>query len=143
LIDRLIISYLKYIHGLYNILVILLFLYQGWIGLRIRRERIRGTAPTVKIIKRHRRFGPILSLLGISGFFAGLTVVYLDEGHFFEHPLHFIIGLVIILLVIATFSISRRIRGRDSHWRTPHFALGVIIICLYLFQAFLGIGILF
>jgi hypothetical protein len=136
-------SYLRYIHGIYNALIILLFLYQGWTGLKIRRERMQGKPPTVRIIKRHRKLGPVLVLLGVLGYLAGPTFLYLRIGHIFEYPLHFINGSLIVLLIITTFFISKRIKGRESPWRTPHLAVGICIIVLYFFQAFLGIGILF
>jgi len=99
--------------------------------------------PTFLIIKRHRKFGPVLVLLSVFGYLAGATIVYLHTGHIFEYPLHFINGFVIILLNIATFFISIGIKGRNSLWRTLHLAVGVCIIILYFIQAFLGIGMLF
>lgn len=137
------IPYLKYVHGLYNTFVILLLIYHGWLGLKIRKERISGKPPTVNIIKKHRKIGPILSFVGIAGFLAGLFLVYLDKGHIFEYPQHFLTGLAIAFSIITTFSISRKIRGRESSWRTLHFIFGIIIVSLYFFQVFLGIGILF
>lgn len=135
--------YLRYSHGIYNTLVILFFIYQGWLGIKIRKERLVGKQPTFLIIKRHRKFGQVLVPLSVFGYLAGVTIVYIRTGLIFEYPLHFINGSVIILLSIATFFISRRIKGRNPSWRTKHFAVGICIIILYFFQAFLGVGILF
>lgn len=138
-----IISYLRYAHGLYNSLVIVLFLYQGWLGWRIRRERLRGNPPTVRWVKRHRKLGPLFAVLGISGFLLGMAVVYLHEGHIFEHPLHFMTGLTVAFLIASVFLISRKIKGRESPWRNPHFIAGMTLLFTYFLQAFWGIGILF
>ncbi|MEW6584159.1 MAG: DUF4079 domain-containing protein [Nitrospirota bacterium] len=135
--------YLPYIHGIYNALIISLFVHQGWLGLKIRRERIQGKPPTVRIIKRHRKLGPVLVPLGVLGYLAGPIFLYLRRGNILEYPLHFINGSVIVLMIIATFFISKKIKSRESPWRTPHLAAGVCIIALYLLQAFFGIGILF
>lgn len=141
MIDKQIIAYLKLFHGFYNTMVMVLFIYQGFLGLRIRRERKAGIQ-SFHIIKRHRRLGPILIFVGVIGFFAGGMVVYLDHGHIFHYPLHFITGLLIVLSVITTFLISKRIKGIDDVWRDRHYVLGILIISFYLIQVFLGLGIL-
>lgn len=141
MLDREIISYLKPAHGSYNMLIALLFVYQGILGLKIRRQRLKGQQQ-FNIIKRHRRLGPFLVLLGLSGFFAGLILVYIDWGEFIKYPLHFATGSAIALSIITAFFISRKIKGQDSLWRDVHFMLGIFILCLYITQVFLGLGIL-
>ena len=134
--------YFKYFHGFYNLFVILLFFYQAGLGLKIRRDRLAGKPLTMGAIKKHRRFGPFLSVLSVAGFLAGAGIVYLDEGHVFDHPVHFLTGLLIISLVCTTFLVSRKIRSGKKEWRDAHFAIGILILCLYLFQAYLGLGML-
>ncbi|MFN3480291.1 MAG: DUF4079 family protein [Thermodesulfovibrionales bacterium] len=141
-IDRETISFLRILHGLFNTTVMLMFFYQGCLGLKIRRNRERGELPLSKIVKRHRRLGPVLALFGVSGFLAGLTLVYLDYGDIMKYPIHLFVGLSIILLVAITFIISRKIKGLDSQWRTPHFRIGIIILALYCIQILLGLGLL-
>jgi len=134
--------YFKYFHGVYNLLVILLFFYQAGLGLKIRRDRLTGRPMTIGAMKRHRRFGPFLSVLAAAGFLAGAGIVYLDEGRVFEHPVHFLTGLVILSLVCTTFLVSRKIRSGRKEWRNVHFVIGILILCLYLFQAYLGLNML-
>ncbi len=143
MIDKQIIAYLKLIHGAFNTLVMLLLIYQGWFGLRIRNIRRAGKPPDFKITKRHRKNGPFFTILGCSGFIAGIIIVYLDKGGIFEYPLHLITGSIITFSLITTYLISKRISGAKSPLRTPHFILGIGIVCLYLIQVFLGLGILF
>ena len=138
-----IVIYLKYIHGLFNCMVILLFLYQGWLGLKIRHGRISGDPQEVKFVRRHRKVGPALAIMGIFGFISGIGTAYLSEGEIFEYPLHFLTGLSISSLIILTFLVSRKIRSRESPWRNPHYIIGIVIITLYFVQAYLGIGMVF
>ncbi len=140
--ERHLIATLRLVHGTFNTLVMLLFIYQGFVGLKIRKNRKLKQPPPFRAVKRHRKIGPFLALLGVTGFGAGFTLVYLDVGHFFKFPLHFLTGALIALLIITTFLVSRKIKGPDSKWRTPHFVIGIMIICLYLIQVFLGLGIL-
>jgi uncharacterized membrane protein YozB (DUF420 family) len=142
LIDRQVLADLRLAHGIYNSLVMLLFLYQGWLGFRIRRDRRVHAPLPLPVIRRHRKAGPVLAILGGLGFLTGLTLVLLDTGNVLEHQPHFFTGLSIVVLLIATYRISRDIRGPDSPFRTTHFALGVAILCLYLVNMFLGIGVL-
>jgi len=132
------ISNLRLLHGTYNAVVISLFVYQGILGFRIRKSEKKP----IHIIRRHRKTGPVIAILGILGFIAGLTVVSLDSGRIFKYPFHLIIGLAIVFSIITTFIISRKIKGPEPYWRNRHYALGILIICLYSVQAFLGLGIL-
>ena len=141
--DREYLDYLKILHGSFNIIVGLLFIYQGSLGLKIRAGRHTGHNLNKTAVKHHRRNGPILSVLGVAGYLAGVTLIYIDKGHLLHYPLHMIIGSCIALFIIITFIISRNIKGSSSPWRNPHFAMGVIIIILYLIQVYIGLNILF
>lgn len=142
MIDKQTIAYLKLLHGAYNTVMMFLFMYQGLLGLKIRRQRVRG-GQNFSIVKRHRKLGPVLALMGVAGFIAGMIVIYIDKGHVMEYPLHFLTGMSIALSITAAFLISRNIKGADSPWRTPHLIIGIVILCLYLIQATIGLGILF
>ena len=135
-------DYLKVLHGSFNTIVGFLFLYQGLLGLRIRKERKSGGQRDVMVIKRHRREGPIFAALGVTGYLAGVVLVYLDTGHLVEYPSHLITGSGIALLITTTYIISKRIKGSESPWRTPHFVIGLCILFLYILQIYIGLDIL-
>lgn len=140
--DKQVIAYLRLVHGSFNIIVVLLFIYQGILGLKIRKNRKAGT-PLFNTIKRHRKSGPLIALMGGIGFLAGVVLIYLDYGRLLKYPLHFITGMAIVFSIVSAFTISKKIKGSESPWRTPHFRRGILILCLYAIQVFLGIGILF
>lgn len=96
----------------------------------------------MQAIKTHRKFGPTLALLGVSGFLVGMIVMYIDKGHILKYPLHFLNGVAISLLIAAQYYISGKIRASAAGWRNLHFSAGVALICLYLLQGLLGLGIL-
>ncbi len=142
LIDRQLLSSLRLVHGGYNTLAALLFFYHASLGVRIRRaRRAHGPLPFT-LIKRHRKGGPVLVVLGIVGFFIGFTLVLLDSGNLLQFPYHFLVGCAIVLSLTATFILSRKIKGPDSPYRTPHFHLGIAILCLYAVEVLLGLGVL-
>jgi hypothetical protein len=136
-----IIGYMAFAHGAFNMAVALFFLYHGWTGLKIRRGRTAGT-PDFNAIKGHRKRGPLLALAGIGGFLFGPALTYIDAGRIIMFPAHLMIGTLIALLLITTFAISRKIKAGPS-WRTPHFVLGLLILCLYIIQVLVGMDVLF
>lgn len=118
-----------------------LFIYQFWLGLRIRKDRNAGVR-AFDMIKRHRRLGPVLALLGVAGFFIGTIVMYLDKGRILKYPLHFFTGAVIVFCIAAAYFFAGKIKGTEQTWRDFHFVTGIVLVCLYLFQVVLGLGIL-
>ncbi len=141
MIDQTWMDALRVGHGSYNAAVYLGLLYQGWLGLAIRKRRKAG-ADRMPHVLRHRANGPVLVVLGILGYLAGCALAWIDRGRIFLFPGHAGTGLMIALCLVLTFGISRRIKGRESPWRTPHFILGIVILGLYLVQALLGLDIL-
>jgi FtsH-binding integral membrane protein len=131
----------KLAHGSFNTLLALCFFYQAGMGLAIRRGRKRGE-PRVKAARRHRRLGPFLVVLGILGYCAGLILTYVDKGRVFEYPPHLAVGSVIVLFLLGQYAVSRRIKGLESAWRTPHLVIGSGIIVLYVVQVVVGISVL-
>ena len=131
----------KVIHGSFNGLLALVFLYQTWMGLTIRMRRKRGEARPV-VVRRHRRLGPFLVILGLLGYCLGLILVYIDTGRVLEYPPHLAVGSLIVLFLLGQFTVSRKIKGLASPWRTPHLAIGVGLICLYVLQIVIGMAVL-
>jgi len=142
LISAHLLSKLRLFHGTYNTTVMLLFFYHGWLGIAIRRKRKAKAPLPFPIIKRHRKGGPVLTLLGVFGFFIGLTLVLLDTRNILQFPPHLFTGLTLVILLLVTYFLSHKIKGPDSPYRTPHFTIGIIILCLYLIEVFLGLGVL-
>jgi hypothetical protein len=138
-----VLEYLRILHGSFNAVIMFLFFFQGWLGLTIRRAKRSKAQFPVAAVRRHRRMGPVLAFLGGLGFAVGLALALLDKGRVFIYPLHLLVGLAIVLLLISTFLVSRKIKGLDSPLRTPHFFLGICILLLYVTQSFLGLGVLF
>lgn len=142
LISRELIAHLKLGHGLFNLTVMLLFFYHGRNGLLIRRARTAAAPLPLPAMKRHRRLGPILALLGGAGFFAGLLLTLADTGQLLKYPPHLLVGVAIISLIFCTYRLSRKIAGPGGSARDLHYRLGITILALYLINVFLGIGVL-
>jgi hypothetical protein len=135
-------DFLRIGHGAFNATVALALAYQGWLGLKIRRERTAGGARDFAIVKKHRSRGPLLVTLGIIGYVAGAVLIYGDKGQLFKYPLHNVVGLGIVSLLAATFFIAREIKGPESPWRPRHLIVSVAILFLYFLQLLLGLSIL-
>src|SRR5512143_1368708 len=96
LVDRQLLSSLRLVHGSYNSLVTLLFFYHGWLGITIRRARKSKAPLPFAAIKRRRKTGPALAVLGGFAFLIGLSLILLDTGNVLEYPPHFLVGCTIV-----------------------------------------------
>ena len=141
MIDRQIVEYMRYVHGAFNSGIALLILYHGWYGLRIRSRRL-SKVPDFEAMKRHRKLGPYLVVMGIGGFLFGLALAYIDQGRVFEFPLHSALGIAVALSLAGTYVISRKIKAGPA-WRGLHLALGAWLVCVYVCQVLVGLSVLF
>ena len=108
MISGLFINISKVVHGSFNTLVFICFLYQAWMGLKIRRGRKSGQSQFIAM-KRHRRLGPFLVIIGVLGYCFGLAMVLIDTGKVLEYPLHLAIGSLIVLFLVGQYVVSKRI----------------------------------
>ena len=131
----------KVAHGSFNTLLVLVFLYQARLGFTIRKRSENGEHRFITI-RRHRRLGPFLVVMSLSGYFFGLILVYIDKGRMLEYPLHLVVGSLIVLFVLGQYALSKKIKGRESWWRRPHLVVGMGIVCLYLLQILIGLVVL-
>lgn len=143
MIDKDLLAYLKSAHGFFNICMLGLFCFQAWMGYQIRQARQSGAPVPFDAVRRHRKAGPVFALWGLMGFAAGVTVVLLDKGRILAYPLHFLGGLSLAVCITAAYLASRKIIGADPVPRDRHFLAGLLVLALYVVQAFLGLAILF
>jgi len=129
------------VHPFFNILMVFLFLYQAWMGFKIRRGRKRGQSQ-FNSIRRHRKLGPFLILAGLAGYCSGLVLVFINSGQLLVYPLHLAVGSLIALFLVIQYIVTRKIRGVESSWRTPHLAAGILMLCLYALQIITGLALL-
>ena len=141
MIDKQVVEYLKLGHGTFNATIFFFILYQGLLGYRIRKARLARVS-AVNDQKKHRRNGPVLVVLGIAGFFAGMFLVYLDYGYILKYPLHFMNGAAIAIALGGLLLISKKIKSAASEWRRSHFVLGIVTLFFYFSQLLLGLSIL-
>jgi hypothetical protein len=131
----------KVAHGSINAFLALAFMYQAWMGLTIRRARKKGEPRSITI-RRHRRLGPLLVVLGVAGYCFGLVLVYVDKRRLLEYPFHLAVGSLIVLFILGQYAVSKKLKGRKPSWRTPHLVTGTGIVCLYVLQTVIGLGVL-
>jgi len=136
------IAYFRLAHGIFNLSVMVLFCYQGWLGWRVRRARTTGLPTPFAIVKRHRIFGPVLALWGYMGFAAGIILILIHKGKLLVYPLHLLTGLLIVLCITSVYLLSRRIKGPEPRYRKPHAVLGFFLLALYTAQLLFGFAIL-
>ena len=142
MIDKELIAYFKVAHGFFNLCMLSLFCFQGWMGYLIRQARTSEAPVPLDAVRRHRKAGPVFALWGVMGYATGIIVILLDKGRVIEYPLHFLTGSLIAAVTGSLYVVSRRITGPDPHYRNIHFGLGMCLLALYVVQVLLGLGIL-
>ncbi|MHB8844092.1 MAG: DUF4079 family protein [Nitrospirota bacterium] len=142
MIDKEFIAYFKLAHGFFNLCMMALFCWQGWMGFMIRQARTSGALVPFDMVRRHRKAGPWFALWGVMGYVAGIIVVLLDKGRVLEFPLHFLAGSLVAAIIVSVYAVSRRITASDTRYRNVHFGLGLALLALYVVQVMLGLGIL-
>lgn len=135
------VSTLQITHVFFNSALFFALAYQALLGFRVRRKRIAGVLQDFNAVKRHRALGPVLATLLPFGYLAGLITVYLHKGLWARYPAHLAGGTFLLAIVCSVVVVSTRIRGAQSPWRTPHFGLGLLLLCAFLLQIFLGLNI--
>jgi hypothetical protein len=136
-----VISTLQLAHVSVNGALFFALVYQGRLGWRIRRRRVAGVLQDFNVVKRHRALGPILATLLPMGYLAGLITAFLHKGIWVRYPGHLAVGTVLLAVVCSIVLVSKKIRGPQSPWRQAHFALGLLLLCTFLVQIYLGLNI--
>jgi uncharacterized iron-regulated membrane protein len=136
-----VVSALQIGHVFFNAALFVALAFQGLVGWRIRKRRIAGALPDFSVVRRHRTLGPVLAALLPMGNLAGVSITYLSRGLWVRYPGHFAAGTVLVAVAGATFLASRRIRGAQSPWRVRHAALGLVLLCVFCVQIFLGLNV--
>ena len=119
MLPRFLIPYLQIGHGLFNLSLFAIFVYQGWLGWVMRRNRQAGSPPEVAKVRRHRALGPFLAALMPIGYLAGLLLSYLDYGVWTQYPFHLAGGSLLVTAVTATWFISRQPMPRAAGNGSP------------------------
>jgi len=140
--DKEFIAYFKIVHGFFNLCMMALFCYQGWLGYLIRQARSSGVPIPLDAVRKHRKAGPVFALWGSMGYISGIVVVLLDKGRVLEYLLHLLVGSLLVIIISSLYAISLRIKGPEPHYRNVHFGLGMCLLALYVCQVLLGLGIL-
>jgi hypothetical protein len=136
-----VVSALQLAHVSFNGALFLAFVFQGFLGWRIRRSRAAGANQDFSVIKRHRALGPVLATLLPAGYLAGVTTTFLHKGLWVRFPGHLAVGTALLAIVCATVLASKKIHGIQSPWRTAHRVLGLLLLGTFLLQIFLGLNI--
>ena len=55
-----------------------------------------------------------MAILGAMGFFAGISLVLVDTGDILKYPAHLLVGTIIVVLLLTTFTVSRKISGPEA-----------------------------
>lgn len=130
-----------FIHGIFNFGIFFVCIYQAITGIRIRKNRLRQVLNTL-LIRKHRKLGPAIFILILTGYIGGLLSVYVMWNETNIHKAHSILGLVIVTFFFIIYLTSKKITVKSIILRKIHLFLGFTALILYFIQIILGANIL-
>ncbi|MFZ0132888.1 MAG: DUF4079 family protein [Desulfobacterales bacterium] len=134
---------LLWIHPIVQSLTGVLALYVLWLGLTRFAGRHFDSRSVFKW-KRHVLLGKMVVLIWALGALGGLTMTYVSYGKIFPGSLHFIIGVLAMLLMLVawlTGSHIDRLREKSDVLPVLHMTNNLLLLILVAMQLYTGIGI--
>jgi hypothetical protein len=115
-----------YLHPLSGALIVLLLLYVGWLGLRLRNARRERAA----LAARHARLAPWVYALVLASWAGGVLSTWgLRHDLTLASSFHFRLGSLITILLSASALTAYRMRRDRPAWRDwhPWFGAGALL----------------
>ncbi len=134
-----------YFHPVLMWLLLALSIYALYLGLQIRKTRAAKGEIRKQLIKgrfniKHHQIGAILLSLMVLGSIGGIGVTYVNNGKLFVGP-HLIAGLGMTGLVAIAASLAPFMQRGSQMARNVHFAVSVVILGLFGWEAVTGMEI--
>lgn len=134
-----------YFHPVLMWVLLALCLYALYLGLQIRKTRAAKGEARKQLVKRrfnikHHQVGAVLLSLMVLGSIGGIGVTYVNNGKLFVGP-HLIAGLGITGLVAIAASLAPFMQRGSQVARDLHFAVSVLILGLFGWEAVTGMEI--
>jgi len=113
-----------------------LYFYTAYLGWRSRSIRSAHAKTGEELVSNHMGFkhaqvGVILLGLLILGGILGLIVTFINTKSVL-HGIHGKVGILMMLLIVLTVSLTPSVRGGANWARIGHISIGVILLLLYL-----------
>lgn len=135
---------LLWIHPVVQSLTGLLALYVLWLGLTRFAGRHFGSRTVFKW-KRHVLLGKTVVAIWALGAVGGLTMTFVTYGKVFPGSLHFIVGMLALLLMLAAWLTGSQLdRQHEKSDVLPvlHMTNNLLLLILVAMQLYTGIGII-
>ena len=137
--------WLSFVHPILMWALLALSIYAAYLGLQVQRTRNAEGEEKKELIKgkynvKHYQIGSIILALIVTGSVAGMAVTYINNGKLFFGA-HLLAGLGITSLVAFSASLAPFMQKGANWARVTHILVNFVILGLFAWQAFTGVGI--
>ncbi len=138
--------WLQFFHPAIMFVLLGVCFYALYLGLKSRRIRTAEGEEKKQLIQgqfkdRHHKIGSLLLALMVLATIGGMAVTYINNGKLFVQP-HLLAGLSMTGLIAVSASVTPFMQKGQDWARSTHIGLNVLLLGLFIWQAFTGVEIL-
>jgi len=138
--------WLQFFHPAIMFVLLGVCFYALYLGLKSRRIRTAEGEEKKQLIQgqfkdRHHKIGSLLLALMVLATIGGMAVTYINNEKLFVQP-HLLAGLSMTGLIAVSASLTPLMQKGKEWARSTHIGLNVLLLGLFIWQAFTGVEIL-
>lgn len=138
--------WLQFFHPAIMFVLLGVCFYALYLGLKSRRTRTAEGEEKKQLIQgkfkdRHHKIGSLLLALMVLATIGGMAVTYINNEKLFVQP-HLLAGLSMTGLIAVSASLTPFMQKGQDWARSTHIGLNVLLLGLFIWQAFTGVEIL-
>ncbi len=138
--------WLNFFHPAIMFVLLGVCFYALYLGLKIRRTRTAEGEEKKQLVKgqfkdKHHKIGSLLLAFMVLATLGGMGVTYINNEKLFLGP-HLLAGLGMTGLIAVSASLTPFMQKGKEWARSTHIGLNVILLGIFIWQAFTGVEIL-
>lgn len=138
--------WLQFFHPAIMFVLLGVCFYALYLGLKSRRTRTAEGEEKKQLIQgrfkdKHHKIGSLLLALMVLATIGGMGVTYINNDKLFVQP-HLLAGLSMTGLIAVSASLTPFMQKGQEWARSTHIGLNVLLLGLFIWQAFTGVEIL-
>ena len=138
--------WLNFFHPAIMFVLLAIAFYALYLGLKIRKTRSAEGEEKKELVRgnfkdKHHKIGSLLLAFMVLGTLGGMAVTYINNEKLFFGP-HLLAGLGMTGLIAVSASLTPFMQKGKDWARSTHIGLNVILLGIFIWQAFTGVEIL-
>ena len=138
--------WLNFFHPAIMFVLLAIAFYALYLGMQVRKTRTAEGEEKKELVRgkfkdKHHKVGSLLLAFMVLGTLGGMTATYINNEKLFFGP-HLLAGLGMTGLIAVSASLTPFMQKGQDWARSTHIGLNVLLVGLFVWQAFTGVEIL-